>query len=374
MKKILLVGEWKSPNLGDAVLCNCCFEHLKRNASDRYEYIKFDLSFGLTCSKIRNRLYSYSCRVIIPLFNDRNSTRVLGWIRSKLFIKHSLCKFKRIDGIVFCGGQIVLDYFCDCVNEISRYSNKKKIPILLNAIGGGKCTHRSQKIFKQVLESTMVKNVSVRDNFSFFSGLINRPICLVPDTGVLAGEIYDTQNREDKLIGLGSINMDLLNERMHRSVSENEVIDFWSNVILEIERRGLKWRFFTNGDHGDYLFAKSVLERIGRKATNKLLESRPVDDKQLVCQISKFEAIISFRLHSHIISYSLGIPSYGITWDSKVSDFFSMTENDNYSRENLLDFNGVCTFLDQYNNINVQNKLSEIVNVNLIDNLNKYLI
>lgn len=42
----------------------------------------------------------------------------------------------------------------------------------------------------------------------------------------------------------------------------------------------------------------------------------------LVKTISRFQSIISFRLHSHIIAASLGIPSVAVVWDDKVRGFF----------------------------------------------------
>ncbi|HFI0063786.1 TPA: hypothetical protein ACGORR_002024, partial [Streptococcus suis] len=44
--------------------------------------------------------------------------------------------------------------------------------------------------------------------------------------------------------------------------------------------------------------------------------------QELVQTISKFNRIISFRLHSHIISRALSIPSIALIWDNKVEEFF----------------------------------------------------
>ncbi len=44
--------------------------------------------------------------------------------------------------------------------------------------------------------------------------------------------------------------------------------------------------------------------------------------EKLVNKISSFDAVISCRLHPSIISFSLGVPSVGIIWNSKVKHFY----------------------------------------------------
>ncbi len=368
-KNILLVGEWASPNLGDAVLCNCCYNILKYNTLNNY--IKFDLSFGANQSDTKRSIYSYLC-VPINFLGGKKATRILGWIRSKLFIKNGLRKHKNIDGIVFCGGQIILDYFCDCVNEIAIYAEKRSIPIIYNAIGGSQCSNHSKIIFKRVLEKNTVKAISIRDNYHFFSNLTSRDIKVVPDIAVSAGKIYEHQSNNSNIIGLGTINPVMLKERLGLNVSLDEIISFWSKVIQNIENKGLKWKFFTNGDIGDFNSAKSILESLGYVASEKFLQDRPRTDTELISNISQFSAIISFRLHSHIISYSLGIPSFGLIWDKKVVDFFNMTNNKYYSAENIFDTNKISEFLDEYGHITVNNSLTEIAISNLTDNVKLY--
>ena len=53
-----------------------------------------------------------------------------------------------------------------------------------------------------------------------------------------------------------------------------------------------------------------------------VIATRPQIPKELVKIISQYNSIISFRLHSHIIAYSLEIPSIAIAWDNKVNFFF----------------------------------------------------
>ena len=48
--------------------------------------------------------------------------------------------------------------------------------------------------------------------------------------------------------------------------------------------------------------------------------------------VTKFNYIISFRMHSQIVAASFGIPCYGFAWDDKVCDFyFKLGFPSNYS-------------------------------------------
>ena len=86
---------------------------------------------------------------------------------------------------------------------------------------------------------------------------------------------------------------------------------------------GATWKLFTNGDISDERVVDKLLIELGisyRKS--ELVLPRAIDAESLIFNITSFKKIISFRLHSHIIAASFGIPSYGFVWDSKVRDFF----------------------------------------------------
>lgn len=333
MKNILLIGEWKSPNLGDSVLCNCCYKYIEKELPE-HNLIKFDLSFGINPSHSQYWLYDKLGRLLSILYrlsrkSLSNLTLSLSNLRSKIFLKSSFKQLPHIDYIIFCGGQIFLDYFTYCISEIVLYAESKKIPIIWNACGGSELSSLSTKILNRCINSPMTKLISVRDNISDFKR-INPKAKLVPDTAVLVSETYSYSNRQKNLIGLGVMSYNLIKERLKESVSENDVLVFWSNLIAKIEKAGLEWQFFTNGDPGDYNTALQFLQQLGYKNINSHICDKPSSDCELVNLVSKFDAIVSFRLHSHIIAYSLGIPSYGLAWDPKVIDFFALSNRQKY--------------------------------------------
>ncbi|WP_172635009.1 polysaccharide pyruvyl transferase family protein [Amphibacillus xylanus] len=55
---------------------------------------------------------------------------------------------------------------------------------------------------------------------------------------------------------------------------------------------------------------------------SRYIVQAPKRPKELVDIISSFRGIISFRLHSHIVACSLGVPGVSIMWDKKVKYFY----------------------------------------------------
>lgn len=369
MKNILLIGEWKSPNLGDSVLCNCCKIFLEKELP-HINFIQLDLSFGINPSRHQywcySKLYKISRIFEKIIRSNRNSLSVqLSYFRSKIFIKKSLERLSSIEGIIFCGGQIFLDYFSYCILEIVYYAEDKKIPIFWNACGGSEMTKKVSDIIQRCIQSPMTISISVRDNIDYFRSIIPKTI-LVPDTALLSSELYSFEPVNSDIIGLGILSIGLLQERLHGTFKKRDLLIFWKEVIRNIERRGLKWQFFTNGDTDDYSTAIELLIQLGYDISEENLAARPKSDNELVGLISKYESIISFRLHSHIIAFSLGIPSYGLAWDKKVIDFFILSQRIDYC-SNLGKFNAneAIKVVDNRKKILYQKQLIEKVKMHM---------
>ena len=136
MKKILIVGEIYSDNLGDGVLCktvkniieeniDCEIELLDLSARDYYgEYFKYKWY-----EKIIKRMFLLAYKV--NLVN-------LGKI-NVLFKDRYYDKFDRYyDLILFAGGQMFMDYFVFPIKKILNIASKKNIPVIFHACGAKK--------------------------------------------------------------------------------------------------------------------------------------------------------------------------------------------------------------------------------------------
>jgi polysaccharide pyruvyl transferase WcaK-like protein len=94
----------------------------------------------------------------------------------------------------------------------------------------------------------------------------------------------------------------------------------YEGIIGELEKRGYKWKLFTNGFGDDYVFAEELLERLDLDR-DTYLGPKITGNKELVEQIAGFKAVIAARLHANIISTSLRVPTVALVWNEKINYF-----------------------------------------------------
>ena len=118
---------------------------------------------------------------------------------------------------------------------------------------------------------------------------------------------------------------------MHCSrIERQKLIDFWSSIIAALECKDIAWKVFTTGCAVDDDLAKEVLLHNGYMPSSDCYIPRPTSTTEMLKNYRDFDRIISFRLHSHIVAYSMRIPSIAIVWEKKVVDFFSKIDRNQY--------------------------------------------
>ena len=180
----------------------------------------------------------------------------------------------------------------------------------------------ARKKFKKALNNEHVKLISSRDDVDSINKLYlnncTKKAIKTYDLGLWTKETYKIHPKNKDIVGLGVMYLP--------TIAEEKVIKFWVNIIRELERRNICWKIFCNGNLKDYQIGKKILAHLSM-SENKLLK-RPTEPKELVETISLFKSIISYRLHSHIIATSLGIPAVAIEWDKKLRFFYKNIEKE----------------------------------------------
>lgn len=368
-KNILLVGEWYSANLGDQILCSCVQNIILKNFK-RINTIKFDTTYGNGMSwkkkiSVLPHRIRYKFNKDVKQRTDDYNRLKCNWIKSDL---RSLNE--NIDIIIVCGGQIFLDYFVDNIRLIVNYAHLNSIPIIWNAVGAGKCTDKTIGIFKECLESKLNKTITVRDNLPFFVNKLNVIPKLIPDTAITVSDFITVDKNNENLIGLGVMNP---NDFKDFNIPSHVIEFFWINLTKKLDENNINWEFFTNGAASDIDFLQRLLTKLDN--TKIKVAPRPRNPIDLTTIINKYNKIVSFRLHSHIIAYSYRIPSLGLKWDYKVSDFFKMTQNEeNVITLDNINIQNVVTFIKKGNsNFEYLNNLKKEITDSIISNLNRYL-
>ena len=255
-------------------------------------------------------------------------------IKSETEIRKNLGKmydayFKDADLVLISGaGTLKYDVrlnFGPFYKVISEYAQKNNVPCVINAIGvesrynndDYRCTQ-----FSKTLSNSIFKIISTRDDLVELKKYVDNPkteIFKVADPGILASYIYNiSKDNLSDTVGVGIIDYERFTE-FHRGISRKDYIRTIIGIINNLNKSNQEWKLFTNGDVGDTMCAYEIAERL--KVTPDKYVVIPRNPKNLVEIISSFKGLITSRLHSTIIAYSLNIPFVAISWNNKLSYF-----------------------------------------------------
>lgn len=320
---VLLIGEVYSENLGDGIICETVAS-LIRKEYPGCRLVMGDLSgkkgyednqkTKKTHAKLFNFNRYFHSAIEYPLYLLLNSSK-----GKKTFIQE-ICD-DDYDIAVFAGGQLLFNHFIIPISRYVKALGEKGVPVIFHSCGLGKIKgHQLKKLLKKTLLKENVISVSLRDNLETFQKEIMSDdeieVQQTYDTALWCSEEYEISKEPSERIGLGV---------MHLAGRKKQMVNFWLNVIAELDRQDLNWQLFCNGDPADDELVKEIASSYNRShppETLDLAAPRPMTGEELVRQIAGYHSILSFRLHSHIVACSLGVPSLAVGWDKKVNYFF----------------------------------------------------
>lgn len=312
--KVLLVGEANSNNLGDSVICKVGYEIF----SGIYDsnVCLFDISMA------KRFLFRHNiCRKMLKIACLYHTFEYIC-IYIILFLK-----YKNIKKVIFLGGALVNDYFINAINPILRFAYIERIPVRFLSIGYENLSEKSLGAFKKHVSLIDDILMSTRDNPLYLEKIFNNRIKKTPDVAILTSQVYNILPNKTGVIGLGCINPEIYKQKERNPGCSKKYVKDMVDTIEKLCLLGYRIELFTNGDPKDYEWAQTIFKQSAN--SNLSLASRPLTDVDLVECIAKYDKIISARLHSLIIAYSFGIPSYCVAWSHKIIDFAELTENSN---------------------------------------------
>lgn len=318
--KLLLIGERYSENLGDAVICETVRKLIQSKFND-IEITDFDISGRSGYNKYysirelrRNKCPGYKkifLTVLLRKFFCGASVNLRRYLRVLLNLNENLF-YNKFDIVLFAGGALFQDYFADLIYCIVKKCSIKCSVINFHACGIGNLSNHSIEVLRKTFRLDCVKDISVRDSYYRFVNVFGseNKVTSTYDTALCCNEFYDGSKKKIAEYGIGCIDC-------------KDTFYIQKDIIRVMINSGVSWKIFTNGAPYDEEIVDRLLKEldiVDRK--NEFVVSRAMDAKSLVTNITSFKKIISFRLHSHIIAASYGIPSYGFAWDLKVEEFF----------------------------------------------------
>ena len=295
MKKILLIGEVYSENLGDPLICDMVGTILSDHFSD-CEIIPLDLSGR---ASMEGFLPPPKNESVIRRLNRLNLRRTPASRAYNLdFERHIRVKARlndllmqnRFDLAVFAGGALFMDFFAGIIHMICRRLKQAGVPVVFHASGMGGLTADSEALLKSVFHMDNVISVSLRDSYNRFQATFGVPFVRTYDSALLCSQRYEPTAQKRTQVGVGIIDTPALQESLR-------------DVLKHLDRFGIGWLLFTNGAQNDFAVGEKLLRDMKIDADSHLLP-RPQTVSQLVRDITSFDCIVSCRLHSQIIASS----------------------------------------------------------------------
>lgn len=191
------------------------------------------------------------------------------------------------------------------------------------------------KLLKNRANYSNVRMITSRDGIHGVNKLTkyyinNKNIEMFPagDPAFWVKECYEPQTTKQNKIGINLIRGNIF-EDYGGGVSEEQLLELYSEIVMKLNARGEEWELFTNGLKCDYDFGKKLLKKCGYNEENhKIFISKNTND--CVNKIMECKAVIGARLHACICAYSLDVPMAGFVWDDKLIHFAEMSKTKEY--------------------------------------------
>jgi len=332
MKKIVLVGLLYESNLGDPLSFDCTKYLIHQiDPQIEVEYLDFYGRSSIETSTT-NSATEKAIKKIYSFLKGILGTRIqeLAFQRRRQHCEEYYDEHFRDASLVVivAAGTITYDVRLDCgpyYSLVAKYAKKYNIPVVVNSGGVENpyvASDRRCRRLSDALSSDSYKIVTTRDNLSELIKYVRNPKTIVDkvaDVGVWSSEAFDIKkDAEANLIGIGIITYKRFAE-FKKGVSHEQYNQTVINIIKQLEAKGQRWIMFTNGLEVDYANAVEICDILNRKPEECVVV--PHNPYELVKIVSTFKGIITSRLHSCIVAYSLGIPYIALSWNNKLNYF-----------------------------------------------------
>ena len=289
---------------------------------------------GALWDRIDEKIKRLSRRVSIrPARNTISRLRHSSWLYRRNGKKRLLNYYQReLQGVnlIAIDGAGLLEYSYNEYQEylltLMTYAEGMNIPVICNAIGRAgefdPADYRC-KILMRAMQSEQLRYVSARDSVESVQACVGDrlKVKLLADAAFWASEAYGvTAQPGSDTIGVGLIRGTAF-QSYEEGLNEEKLIDFFIQIGAELEHRGYRYEYFTNGLSSDQRFGQKLIEKAGLDQSK--LVDRPTKDTELIHTISGYRGLITCRMHSSIVAFSMGIPSVILSWNEKVNKYMA---------------------------------------------------
>lgn len=252
------------------------------------------------------------------------------------------------DLVVF-GGAPVFNYkyqnFYERTAVTIEIAQKYDKPVIFSAIGIESYDEKSKKCqrLKAVLNSECVKQITTRDGLERLEKYNENnsfKIGLVSDPAVFSANIFDNyigqevitkkfgfipvktkviKKGKKKKIGIFVIRANGFVDN-HVDFTREQAAELWLKIIDIVKQRGYDYELVTSGHFGDEAFLDYLIRNYNVPLEKCVFNINMPET--LFQRMSKYDGVISCRLHPSIISFSMNIPAVSLVWNTKVPSFY----------------------------------------------------
>jgi len=356
--KIVICAVPYSPNLGDGVI----YENIRQLLLERVpgaQVSALDIAgrddFSAT-SVSRKPLMHKVPKLVLPaaVCVYFGLKYVSGWRRKWM------ARLAGADLVIIGGGQLMLDvhlnfpvklFLLSCILKTLGKSGKVAV------FGVGVSPSMSAAgtwLLRRTWRNLAPVYVSTRDRESAenLQRILASPldVGVTPDPGIYSQRTFAAslaQRSPGNILGICiSSPLELNQSDMETQDYGRRIGAYFRELARQASAAGYRVHLFTNGAPEDEALKNKLAADLAPGQVLNL--PRPALPSQLVVNISRCDSIIAHRLHANIVAYALDIPSIGLSWDSKVKSFFSLTGRDDFFiRESIPDAAGTLKLLRQ---------------------------
>lgn len=323
MKKAALLGLFTDRNFGDPLICQTVSQLYDMQAGQPFEWVKADLrhAFIRLPRTAGNRMLKYVSEAVLRIA-DFTHWESMYRMRIGLLSKAYVKQVEGCDLAIIAGGGIIHYRHHDYWQNISAFivaCGRLGIPVAVNAVGiedydagNLKC-----RMLSSYLRQDIVKSVTTRDDIDVLKLYMEGSHAVVGkiiDPVIFCSRMTGIQRNENsQTVGIGIIRKNIFSD-FHVEFNHKRLASFYADIIRSFEQNGTSYRLFTNGLEEDL----DILPDIESKLGHSLEVTVPQSANDLIRIVSGFKGIITARMHSCIVAYSLGVPAVGLVWNRKL--------------------------------------------------------
>ncbi|WP_434810418.1 polysaccharide pyruvyl transferase family protein [Microbacterium sp. bgisy189] len=366
-RTIGVVGLMTNENVGDYLLVEAS-KYLLRTCDPDIAVVDIDVDPHTPAVRTGMRRLNFRAAAVMKAFQRP----ILSVVRSPRFAYHYHSMYWRtklgwyfkervsgLDALIFTGGGFI-KYKTQGLNYIDelilKAAHRQGIPVMMNAVGveGYSETDIRCQRLKRALNTDNVKVITTRDDLDTLDAhYITNPNIETERVGdpvfwLDEMDMVDRHTRERAEPRRRRIGINLLNPQNFSvyggDLSPDAVVNFYRNLIAELQRLDADFTLFSNGMTVDQTFGRSLVSSMNLRSEQ--LVDRPTTSTEFVNLVASFDIILSARMHAGITAYALEVPVIGLIWGEKLRFLTSITGlRDRYFNEDELDFVKIARML-----------------------------